>query len=133
MTSSPTIVLYDGWCSLCSASAIKLRKLDKNRNQLQMVDLRKESELLEVHNLDASEVRRVMHTITPDGQVHLAMDALRLAMSAVGRGWTINWTKLPIIRPITDHLYITFAKNRLRWLGKSTCVDGACSANPDLD
>ncbi|MBL4697321.1 MAG: DUF393 domain-containing protein [Phycisphaerales bacterium] len=131
--SSPTIVLYDGWCSLCCASADKLRKLDNSRNRLKMVDLRQESKLLEKHNLDPSEVRRVMHTITPDGQVHLAMDALRHAMTAVGRGWMINWTKLPIIRWITDPLYLCLAHNRLRWFGKSKCSDDACSIDQSSD
>ena len=132
-SDEPIIVLYDAMCSVCSASATKLEKLDNNQNKIKLVDLRIDQRLIEQHQLKPADVRRVMHAITPDGQVLTAMDALRTIMSAVGRGWTINWTKLPIIRPITDHLYITFAKNRLRWFGKPTCVDGACSANPDLD
>lgn len=142
MSSTPTdpqpiVVLYDAMCSVCTNTAAKLRKLDNNRNRLLMVDLRQETTLLEKHNLSPADVRRVMHAITPDGQVLTAMNALRTIMSAVGRGWMINWTKLPIIRPITDRLYIAFANNRLRWfskpISKPTCPDGACSTNPDSD
>lgn len=130
-TDEPIIVLYDAMCSVCSATANKLRKLDNSRNRLSMVDLRQETTLLEKHNLSPADVRRVMHAITPDGQIHIAMDAVRLSMQAVGRGWMINWTKLPIIRPITDRLYITFANNRLRWFGKHNCNNTTCSTHTD--
>ncbi len=130
-TDKPIIILYDGMCSVCSASASKLRKLDNNRNQLSMVDLRQETDLIKKHNLNPADVRRVMHAITPDGQVLLAMDSLRLTMQAVGRGWMINWTKLPIIRPTTDRLYITFANNRLRWFAKHKCDNNTCSTHTD--
>ena len=115
-STSPTIVLYDGWCSVCSKSADKLRTLDRGRGVLKAIDLRSDTQILDNHNLKAGDVRRVMHTITPDGQVHVAMDGLRAALKAVGRGWLIGWTQLPIIRPIADRLYITFADNRHRWL-----------------
>ena len=130
-SNEPIIVLYDAMCSVCSASAIKLRKLDNNRNRLSMIDLHQQTTLLEKHNLNPADVRRVMHAITPDGQVLLAMDALRITMQAVGRGWIINWTKLPIIRPITDRLYITFANNRLRWFRKHNCDNTTCSTHTD--
>lgn len=132
MSESPsTIVLYDGMCSACSASAAKLRKLDGGRGRLELVDLRQETDLLEAHGLSASEIRRVMHTITPDGRVHLAMDALRVTMSAIGRGWMLGWTTLPGIRWATDRLYLWFAKNRLRWFAGSSCEDGVCAVDSE--
>ena len=116
MPHQPTItVLYDGWCSVCSAGAQRLIKLDNNRGHLRMLDLRTHNELIDKHNLSPSEVRRVMHAITQDGQVLTAMDAVRATMRAVNRGWLVAWTKLPLISWLCDRFYLWFANNRLRF------------------
>jgi predicted DCC family thiol-disulfide oxidoreductase YuxK len=116
MPHQPTItVLYDGWCSVCSAGAQRLTKLDNNRGHLRMLDLRTHNELIDKHNLSPSEVRRVMHAITQDGQVLTAMDAVRATMRAVNRGWLVAWTKLPLVSWGCDHFYLWFANNRLRF------------------
>lgn len=115
MPDTPTIVLYDGWCSVCSSVADRLRQLDDNRGRLALVDLRQDDTLLKQHNLESKEIRRVMHAITPDGSVLIAMDAVRAAMRAVGRGWLIAWTKLPLISWVCDRFYIWFAHNRMRF------------------
>ena len=114
MNSTPTIVLYDGWCSLCSKSADKFTKLDNNRNRIQCIDLRTDPSLIDQHDLNPAEIRRVLHIITPDNQVLTAMNALREIMRILDRRWMIQWTRLPIVRPITDHLYLLFANNRHR-------------------
>jgi len=124
---SPTIILYDGWCSLCTKSAAKLRNLDNNRGLLELIDLREHPALIEQHKLDPNQVRRVMHAITPDATVLTAMDALRHTMRLVGRGWMLNWTRLPILRPLTDRLYISLAKNRHRWFNRHhSCTNESC-------
>jgi len=122
VTQLPTIVLYDGWCSLCSNSAAKLRTLDNNREILKLVNFRDHPELIETHNLDPAQVRRVMHAITPEGTVLTAMDALRHAMTRVGRGWMIAWTNLPILRTICNKLYLILANNRHRWFSRHHCT-----------
>jgi predicted DCC family thiol-disulfide oxidoreductase YuxK len=127
MPPTPTIMLYDGWCSVCSKSAAKLRKLDNGRARIVTADLRKDTYLLEQHKLNPTDVRRVMHAITPNGQVLTAMDALRHCMNTVGRGWMLGWTKTPLIHQITDHMYLAFANNRLRWFAKHKCTDGTCA------
>ncbi len=125
--AAPTIVLYDGWCSVCSKGAAKLNKLDNNRGLLRTIDLRKENQLIEQHQLDPAQVRRVMHLITSTGEVLIAMNAVRESMRVLGRGWTITWTKLPILRWITDRLYLYFANNRHRWFAAHPCTDGSCA------
>lgn len=115
MPDTPTIVLYDGWCSVCTSVADRLRQLDDNRGRLTLVDLRQDDTLLKQHNLEPKEIRRVMHAITPDGRVLIAMDAVRAAMRAVGRGWLIAWTRLPLISWVCDRFYIWFAHNRMRF------------------
>lgn len=115
MPASPTIVLYDGWCSVCTGAAQRLRKLDNNRSRLQLIDLRQDDTLIKQHDLEPKEIRRVMHAITPDGRVLTAMDAVRETMRAVGRGWMLAWTTIPGISWLCDRLYLWFANNRLRF------------------
>ena len=117
-TQSATVMLYDGWCSLCTKSAEKFRTLDDGRGIVECVDLRVENALLEKHGLDASEVRRVMHVITPDGEVLVAMDALREILRVLGRGWMLGWTRVPIVRWCCDRVYLLFARHRLRFFGR---------------
>lgn len=115
MAHTPTIVLYDGWCSVCTNVAKRLRTLDDGRGRLELVDLREDERLLTLHQLDPKEIRRVMHAITPDGRVLVGMDAVRETMRAVGRGWLLAWTGLPLISWVCDRLYLWFANNRLRF------------------
>lgn len=113
--NKPTIVLYDGWCSVCSGIADRLRTLDRGRGRLKLVDLRTDDTLLKEHDLEPKEIRRVMHAITPDGRVCTAMDAVRQTMRAANRGWLIAWTRLPIVSWLCDRFYLWFANNRLRF------------------
>lgn len=115
MSTPPTIVLFDGWCSVCSNVTQRLRDLDGDRGRLRLIDLRLDDTLVQEHQLDPKEIRRVMHVITPDGRVLVAMDAVRATMRAVGRGWLIAWTRIPLITWVCDRLYLWFAHNRLRF------------------
>lgn len=134
MSTRPTIVLYDGWCSVCSNAAQRLRDLDGERGRLKLVDLRIDDSLVQEHQLDPKEIRRVMHVITPDGRVLVAMDAVRATMQAVGRGWLIAWTRIPLISWVCDRLYLWFANNRLRFFpSKASCENGSCKTDHGSD
>ncbi len=124
--NTKTIVLYDGWCSVCSASATKLRRMDTH-NRLDMIDLRQDPSIIDTYALDPKEVRRVMHAITPEGEMLVAMDALRATMRAVGRGWMLAWTRIPIVSWVCDRFYMWFADNRLRFFKRKHACDDACS------
>ena len=115
----PTVVLYDGICPTCTHVAARLRRLDDGRGRLLLVNLREDTTYTQQHDLHPAEVRRVMHAITPDGRVHKAMDAVRVTMQAVGRGWLLAWTRLPLISWVVDRFYLWFANNRLRFFKNS--------------
>lgn len=120
------IVLYDGWCSLCVKSMEKFRRFDDGNDRLWLIDFREDNELIELHDLDPAEVRRLIHSITPDGTVHTGMNAICVAMKAVGRGWMVSWTRLYFFRWCTDRFYLWFADRRLRWFGRRGCIDDQC-------
>lgn len=128
MGTQPLIVLYDGWCSVCAKGARRLEPYErKHPDRLALRDLREHEDLIERHGIDPADARRTMHAITPDGRVVTGMDAVRATARAVGRGWMIAWTGLPVIRWIADRFYAWFARNRLRWFRSGDCPSGACS------
>ncbi len=128
MSDRAFIVLYDGWCSVCTRGARRLTPFERaHPEKLALRDLRTHPELMEAHGIDPGEARRVMCAITSDGDVVKGMDAVRATARVVGRGWMISWTALPGIRWVVDRFYGWFARNRLRWFRTSDCPDGACS------
>jgi len=111
-TTRPLIVLYDGYCGACRAGARRLERLDPGHDALDMRDLREHDELIETHGIDPAAARREMHAITPAGETLAGMDAVRATLAAVGRGWMLGWTALPIIRPVADACYRFIARHR---------------------
>ena len=70
----------------------------------------------------------VLHAVTGDGTILKGVDAVREAYRAVGLGWVLWPTRLPVLRTMTDYMYRLFARNRIRWgrlFGRS-CPDGHC-------
>lgn len=50
----------------------------------------------------------------------------RQAYSAIGLGWLLAPTRWPDLDRLSDHAYLVFARNRLRWTGRG----GACDCSP---
>jgi len=110
-------VLYDGLCAGCRAGAARIERWDAGAGRVEMLDLREHDEFIVHHGITPGEARRVMHAITPDGEVLRAMDAVRATLKAVGRGWWIGWTRLPVVRRIADRVYLLVARHRLTLFG----------------
>jgi len=117
----PTIVYFDGWCTVCIRSAEYFRKLDNNQNLVVCVDLRSDDERVKLTEMSVEQLATSLHTRTPDGTIYSGPEAIREAMKAMGKGRRLAWTNWFIIKPIVDALYLLFARNRLRWFRKHTC------------
>ncbi|MEN6450435.1 MAG: DUF393 domain-containing protein [Thermoguttaceae bacterium] len=122
-------LLYDGDCPVCSREAEWLKRRDRN-------------DLLELENIAAlgfdparyglswAEVTGALHCVLPNGRVVRRMEAVRQAYRAVGLGWLVAPTRLPIVREALDGMYGLFARNR----GRIGCLvrrmrgDVKCSA-----
>ncbi|MBL4591154.1 MAG: DUF393 domain-containing protein [Phycisphaerales bacterium] len=131
MTTVPTIAYYDGWCSVCTKSAAVFEKLDRGRGLVRCVDFRSDDPLIEFAGIDLQTLAASLHVRTPQGEILSGPDSIRYVYQITGRGWQASWTRLPIIRQITDAGYRVFARNRLRWFGRSVCEDGSCSIKHD--
>lgn len=112
-------LLYDGDCPICAFEMRRLRTLDRGQ--------RLDCEDIAAPGFDAARYRTTrealmgrMHAIARDGTMLIGMDAIRAAYAAVGLGWVLSPTRLPVIREMADKAYAAFAGNRYRisrWLG----------------
>ena len=50
-----------------------------------------------------------MHALAPDGRLLVGMDAIRAAYSAVGLGWLLAPTRLPLVRRLAERaLFVAY-------------------------
>ena len=116
-------LLYDGACPLCSREIELLRRLDKGRGRLGLVDITDSAFDARAYGSDLDALMSRMHGVLPDGRLVDGVEAFRRAYGAVDRGWLLAWTRLPGLRRVADRAYDWFARNRLRLTGRAE--DGA--------
>jgi predicted DCC family thiol-disulfide oxidoreductase YuxK len=69
-----------------------------------------------------------IHGVTAEGRLVTGVEVFRRAYAAVGIGWALSWTRLPVVRACVDTLYLVFARYRLRLTGRGgSCVGGRCA------
>lgn len=128
MAAQPFTILIDGDCPLCRGEARLLRRLDRGRGRLAMLDIASPSFDPIAIGRTHEEVMGAIHGVTADGAVVTGMEVFRRAYAAVGLGWLVAPTGWPLIRPVVDRLYRWFAANRLRLTGRGgACESGRCA------
>lgn len=126
-------VLYDGTCSLCRASANRLKRMDHGA-RIELLDLHDPSAATRFPKVNREEAMRLMQAVDARGRVFSGADAwthIGLALP----GWKlIAWLLLvPGIHFIAKQIYAWIARNRYRW-NKEQCADGTCAVHlPDGD
>jgi predicted DCC family thiol-disulfide oxidoreductase YuxK len=118
-----TWVLYDGDCRFCSRLAQYARRL-----------LGSDSFAFESLNTPwvAQRLQREdgvppseMILLTPNGRYLGGPDAVRYLLAYIPGGRPLHWmSSLPVLRPLLDAGYRTFARNRY-------CLNGACALPTD--
>jgi len=120
-----TKILYDGECSICKIEINILRKFAK-KEHLEYIDITSPNYDPVLYNgVTYEDAMKEMHVIE-DGKVYLRADAIRKMYDSVGLKWLSNFTRLPIIAPICDKLYVKFAEYRLKRALKH-CDTSRCS------
>ena len=120
-----TKILYDGECSICRVEINLLRKFAR-KEHLEYVDITSPSYDPSLYNgVTYEDAMKEMHVIDND-KVYLKADAIRKMYDSVGLKWLSNFTRLPVIAPICDKLYIKFAAYRLNRALKN-CDTSRCS------
>lgn len=114
MTSPGFTILIDGSCALCRRESAFLRRLDRGRGRLRIVDIASPDFDPTQLGTTMAAVMGQIHGVAPDGTLVRGMEVFRRAYAAVGRRWLLSWTAWPIARPIVDRLYLWFARHRVR-------------------
>lgn len=126
-TASPFTVLIDGDCPLCRHEARLLRRLDRGRGRLALVDIAAPGFEPARYGRTQSELMGSIHGVTGDGRVVTGMEVFRRAYGAVGLGWLLAPTGWSVLRLVFDGLYGVFARVRPHLPGRaSSCADGSC-------
>ena len=120
-----TKILYDGECSICRVEISILRRFAKKEN-LEYVDITSPNYDPNLYNgITYEQAMKEMHVIN-DNTVYLKADAIRKMYDSVGLNWISNISRLPIISPFCDKLYVKFAEYRLQRALKN-CDSSKCS------
>ena len=113
MKQSTVTVLFDSLCPVCSSEVRLLKRFDGNDN-LKMVDIAAKDFDPSRYGLSVEECVGSMRGIDASGKALDGMDTIRAMYSAVGLGWLMTWTRMPIIRRVCDWGSLLFAKIRPR-------------------
>lgn len=138
MTTHPTWffrVFYDGNCPLCAKEIALIRRLDRDRGKVDLVDFSApefdlEDYDLAQHRLALPDLEARIHGMLPDGRVVEGVDVFVELYSAVGWGWLTVPARWPGFRQLLDLAYLWFAKNRLRLTGRTPRL---CSDDCKID
>lgn len=119
-------VLFDGSCSLCRASVVRVRRFDRD-GLVEFLDLHEATTVQRFPKIDRGEAMRSMQAVDKQGRVYTGVDA----WAQIGLqlpGWKLlAWILLvPGIHWIARLVYRWFARNRYRW-NREVCADGSCT------
>ena len=123
-------LLYDGDCPLCSREVAMLRRRDRGRGALALVDIAEPGFDAARYGRDHATLLARIHGVLPDGTVIEGMEVFRRAYAAVGLGWVLAPSRWPLLGRGFDAAYRWFARNRLRLTGRESECSEACE-RPD--
>ena len=123
----PHQFFYDAECPLC-VRAVQLRMQGKHADHVQPLSVQDNEHFLLEHGITPQQAMRDLYAIRNDGTVLNGMPALRLIYSET-LAW-VRWSRLPILRELSDWGYPLIARNRYkipRWLLRQPdCESGVC-------
>jgi predicted DCC family thiol-disulfide oxidoreductase YuxK len=118
---SKSIILFDGYCNLCSWSVQFVINRDK-KNKFKFASLQSDfgKKLLFENNLPESDFNSLV--LYENGKIYTqSTGALKIARSLSGL-WSICYVAIILPKFLRDIIYNWIAKNRYKWFGKKeTC------------
>ncbi|WP_432797548.1 thiol-disulfide oxidoreductase DCC family protein [Poriferisphaera sp. WC338] len=125
-------VLYDGKCPLCKREIAFLQRMDR-KNIITPINISAPDFDPTQFGRTPEELDARIHAFLPDGTYITGMEVFRQLYDRIGLGWTVSWTRLPVVRPIANRAYDLFARNRHFLPGythASSCDTGTCTLKP---
>ena len=109
------LILYDGWCLLCSASVKYLLRHDRNRKLWFALTNR---ELLTGLNWPESQPLPDSVVLWSDNHFYSKSSAVLRIFKIMGGLWKLLYIFIIVPRPLRDAIYDWIAGHRYRWFGK---------------
>ncbi|MAC47823.1 thiol-disulfide oxidoreductase DCC family protein [Oceanospirillum beijerinckii] len=116
LTNTDTFSLfYDGACPLCQKEVRWLKRRVLNRGVgLTFIDISATDFDAKQHGKEISEFMASLHLRNANGQWLQGMEATRKIYQLIGLGWLMAPTGWPLLKPLFDRAYTTFARYRPR-------------------
>lgn len=123
MTSSKTIMFFDGGCPLCSREVAHYRRLDK-KQRIEWIDITKDMTLLNAFGVSSNTAMERLHVLYRDGRLLTGAYAFAAIWSELSYySLLAKFLRLPGLLSVLDNLYSLFA----RWRYQRRCRQGACA------
>ena len=111
----PAVLIYDGDCPMCRASAMWIMRRALSRGELEILPCRSETRRARYPDISEEACLTAMQLVLPDGRVLAGGDAAPEILRRVrGWGWVASLFSLPGARPIARRVYAWIARNRMR-------------------
>jgi predicted DCC family thiol-disulfide oxidoreductase YuxK len=115
MGSASAVLIYDGECAMCRASALWLMRLALSRGELEILPCRSVARRARFPQITDEACMRAMQLVLPDGGTVAGADAVPELLRRIrGLGWLATVFALPGARPVARRVYGWIAKNRMR-------------------
>ena len=119
-------VFFDGDCPLCVKEIRLLQALDRKRGRILFTDISAAGFDAEaVTGLSYDDLMAEIYGRMPSGELVTGMEVFRQLYGAVGLGFVFAPTRWPVLKPMFDAIYSTFARNRLKLTGR--CESESCT------
>ena len=110
-------LFYDGDCPLCLREINLLRRLDR-KSRILFTDIASPSFAAGDYGKTFDDFSKVIHARTEKDGWITGVEVFRRLYGAVGFGFLVRLTRLPLVSGFLDLAYKWFAKNRLRLTGR---------------
>lgn len=109
------VLIYDGDCAMCRASALWLMRRARSRELLEILPCRSAPRRERYPGIAEAACLAAMHLVLPDGRVLAGADAAPELLRRVRGGAALAWLlDLPPLRPLARRTYAWIARNRMR-------------------
>jgi predicted DCC family thiol-disulfide oxidoreductase YuxK len=116
------VLLYDGYCNLCSWLVRLVKRRDSNRRIL-LFPMQNLHELPLPLPEEITIQKKSVVLVSLEGKVFEKSQAVMRVLKTLGGFWFVPWALLFVIpNPIRNFAYDLVARNRYKWFGeRKTC------------
>lgn len=123
-TGKTVEVFYDGDCPLCMREIRMLMRKDRD-SRIVFTDIAAPGFDAAALGTTYADLMRRIRGRLPDGRWIEGVEVFRQLYTAIGFGWLVAVTRLPVLSQLMSLGYRAFAANRLRLTGRCA-PDGSC-------